>query len=170
MGALSIAIVQAEARKQISPHLILRRLNSKNCFEWVFSDGTTRNTQEVPVDKIRGIKLDEWLRYAQPLVGGPAIEGAPPVKLNANDTPAPSGPAGGPNPGFMLIRSKTPARPFNNHDPEAQGYQDAIHGITANPFGTEGPRKLWDRGHDRAFDAGEAELARFGRRTGKNAN
>ena len=94
MAALSIAIVQAEARDKVSKHLTLVRLNSKNCFQWVFADGTTRNVQEIPVDKIRGIKLEEWLRYARGLVEGKAVEGAPPIVINAPVAAAPIGPAG----------------------------------------------------------------------------
>jgi len=163
MGALSIAIVQEEARKSVSPHLTLRRVNSKNCFEWIFSDGTARNVQEVPVDKIRGLKLDAWMNYARPLVGGPAVEGAPAVALNVAEQAPPTGPAGGPNPSFMLIKNREKPVPFDP-DPEVQGYKDAQRGFTACPYGTEDARDKWCRGHDRAFDEGLAEFPRFGRK------
>ena len=166
MAALSIAIVQAEARDKVSKHLTLVRLNSKNCFQWVFADGTTRNVQEIPVDKIRGIKLEEWLRYARGLVEGKAVEGAPPIVINAPVAAAPIGPAGGPNPSFMRISHKQTTVPFDP-DPEKQGYRDATRGITANPYGKPGHREAWERGHDRAFSEGVAEKARFGRTAGK---
>lgn len=168
MGALSIAIVQAEARKSVSPHLTLRRINSKNCFEWMFYDGTTRNVQEVPVDKIRGLKLDAWLAYARPLVGGPAVEGAPAVVLNATETPMPSGPAGGPNPSFMLLKVKEKPVPFDP-DPEVQGYKDAQRGFTACPYALRAQVEAWNRGHDRAFAEGLAEKPRFSRLGGKGS-
>lgn len=163
MGALSIAIVQGEARKEISPHLTLRRVNSKNCFEWIFSDGSVRNVQEVPVDKIRGLKLDAWLSYARPLVGGPAVEGAPAVVLNAAEQAVPTGPAGGPNPPCMLIRNREKPIPFDP-DPEKQGYRDATRGFTACPYSLPASVVAWSRGHDRAFDEGVAEFPRFGRK------
>lgn len=168
MGALSIAIVQGEARKSVSPHLTLRRVNSDNEFEWIFSDGTTRSVQRVPVDKIRGLKLDAWLDYARPLVGGPAVEGAPAVVLNAADTPQPSGPAGGPNPSFMLLRVKEKPVPFDP-DPEVQGYKDAMRGFTACPYGLRPQIEGWNRGHDRAFAEGLAEKPRFSRTAGKGS-
>jgi hypothetical protein len=166
MGALSIAIVQDAARKDLSPHLTLRRINSKNCFEWVFSDGTTRSVQEVPVDKIRGLKLDAWLNYAKPLVGGPAVEGAPPVVLNAAEAAAPQGPAGGPNPSFMLLRVKEKPVPFDP-DPEVQGYRDATRGFTACPYGLPDQIRKWNRGHDRAVAEGAAQKPRFGLTAGR---
>lgn len=168
MGALSIAIVQAEARAKISPHLTLRRVNSKNCFEWIFSDGSTRNVQEVPVDKIRGLKLDAWLSYARPLVGGPAVEGAPAVVLNATESATPLGPAGGPNPPCMLLRVKEKPVPFDP-DPEVQGYRDATRGFTACPYSLKSSVDAWNRGHDRAVTEGVAEKPRFSRTAGRGS-
>lgn len=168
MGALSIAIVQAEAQKEISPHLTLRRVNSKNCFEWMFYDGTARHIQEVPVDKIRGLKLGEWLAYARTLVGGEAVPDAPPVTLNATQVFTPTGPAGGPNPPCMSISNKQTVIPFDP-DPEVQGYKDALRGHTANPYGTPDKVAAWNRGHDRAYDEGKAERPRF-RRFAKKSN
>jgi hypothetical protein len=165
MGALSIAIVQGEARKQISPHLTLRRVNSANEFEWIFDNGSQRNLQRVPTDKIRGLKLDEWLRYARGLAEGKVVDGAPPIVLNAAPA-APSGPAGGANPSFMLLRVKEKPIPFDP-DPEVQGYRDATRGFTACPYGLEHQRRAWNRGHDRAFAEGVAEKPRFGRTAGR---
>jgi hypothetical protein len=165
MGALSIASVQLEAHKQISKNLTLRRVNSANEFEWIFTDGETRRAQRVPIDKIRGLKLDEWLRYARGLAEGQVIEGAPAPILNAAEE-RPTGPAGGPNPSFMLIKNRQTTIPFDP-DPEVQGYRDATRGITACPYGTEECRTKWNRGHDRAVAEGVAEKPRFGLTAGR---
>lgn len=166
MAALSIASVTAEAQKQVSPHLTLARLNQENCFEWILSDEAKRNTQQVPVDKIRGLKLDEWLRYARALAGGELVPGAPPPVLDAPVRAAPTGPAGGSNPSFMLLKNKERLIPFDP-DPEAQGYKDATRGITACPYGIKHQTEAWNRGHDRAFAEGVAEKERFAKRAGR---
>lgn len=166
MAALSIAIVEGEARKQVSPHLTLRRVNSTNSFEWIFDNGSQRNIQPVPIDKIRGLKLDEWLRYARGLAEGKDVEGAPPVVLNASLNLAPTGPAGGPNPSFMLLKNRQKPVPFDP-DPEVQGYKDAQRGFTACPYGLKHEIERWNRGHDRAFAEGLAEKPRFGKLAGR---
>jgi hypothetical protein len=155
MAALSIAIVTGEARKLVSPYLTLVRLSQENCFEWIFDDGSKRTLQRVPTDKIRGLKLDEWLRYARGLADGKAVEGAPQIASAPKAVPTEK------NPHFMLIRQSEKPVPFDPN-PEVQGYRDATRGFTACPYGLKHQIEKWNKGHDQAYADGKAEKPRFG--------
>lgn len=159
MAALSIPMVEAEARKTISPHLSLFRRSAERRFEWVFDDGTKRTAQPVPTDKIRGLKMDQWLAYAKALANDETLANAP-APISSVPPPKEEQPREL-MPEFMLIR-KAKAIPFDP-DPEVQGYKDAIRGMTACPYGLPDQREKWNRGHDRAYEEGLTEKPRFGR-------
>lgn len=153
MGALSIASVTAEAHK-INPNLTLVR--KADHFEWRLGD----KIQRVEVNQIRGLKMDEWLRFARVLATGQVISATPVLPLPAAPVEKKDF---GPMPAFMIIsKNGREAVPFDP-DPEVQGYKDAQRGFTACPYGLEDQRRKWDRGHDRAFNEGLADKPRFGR-------
>ena len=52
-------------------------------------------------------------------------------------------------------------------DPEQQGFNDAVRGIVANPYGLPDKRVKWDRGHDRACRELEGLKPRFGKFAGR---
>lgn len=156
MAALSIPIVVAEGKK-ISPNLNLVRLAGR--FEWTLDVGDARKTMVVPTDKIRGLKLDQWLVYARALVEGKPVGEIQPT---APSKPAPAAEKDyGPMPSFMLISNAQKPIPFDP-DPEVQGYRDGTRGFTACPYSLKPQVDAWNRGHDRAFAEGKADKPRFG--------
>lgn len=156
MAALSIALVNAKAKTDVSKHLHLEHNRHKGCYYWVFNDGARYNLHRVDVDKIRGLKMVEWIDAARSLVarveGGEVIEMAKASEPGEREL--------GPMPAFMLIGKSVPPKPFEA-DPEAQGYNDGCRGITACPYSDRQSVGLWDRGHDRAFGEGLADKPRF---------
>lgn len=156
MAALSIPMVVAEGRK-INPHLNLFRTSGR--FEWVLDDGTTRTVMPVPTDKIRGLKMDQWLVYARALAEGKPVgeiqASAPTASVPDRKDLPPE-----PMPSFMLIGKGEKAQPFEKN-PEDQGYKDGCRGITACPYSLRPQVEAWNRGHDRAFREGKADKQRF---------
>jgi hypothetical protein len=47
---------------------------------------------------------------------------------------------------------------------EKRGWSDCLLGVTCNPFGVEGLRARWAKGHDRAYALGLGKYERFGKK------